>query len=163
MSNASTQLHIFHSSRYTRYLIHYLCFPNFLSSFAASFSLWFFLNSLDKNRTYWVTQKLPQICTVILRICIGKVAWFAVCICGNFWVTQYLLQLIVSHFLLVLFLILPSFPLLSSFLSLFRKKYLYSALQFYNANLYLSFLSFALHIIKDEPDIHIFFYIFTLH
>ena len=25
---------------------------------------------------YWVTQKLPQICTVILRICIGKVAWF---------------------------------------------------------------------------------------
>ena len=27
---------------------------------------------------YWVTQKLPQICTVILRIRIGKVAWFAV-------------------------------------------------------------------------------------
>ena len=26
---------------------------------------------------------------VILRICIGKVAWFAVYICGNFWVTQY--------------------------------------------------------------------------
>ena len=24
--------------------------------------------------TYWVTQKLPQICTVILRICNGKVA-----------------------------------------------------------------------------------------
>ena len=24
--------------------------------------------------TYWVTQKLPQICTVILRIYIGKVA-----------------------------------------------------------------------------------------
>ena len=24
--------------------------------------------------TYWVTQKLPQICTVILRIRIGKVA-----------------------------------------------------------------------------------------
>ena len=39
--------------------------------------------------TYWVTQKLPQICTVILRILIGKVAWFAVYICGNFWVTQY--------------------------------------------------------------------------
>ena len=38
---------------------------------------------------YWVTQKLPQICTVILRIRIGKVAWFAVYICGNFWVTQY--------------------------------------------------------------------------
>ena len=36
-----------------------------------------------------MTQKLPQICTVILRIRIGKVAWFAVHICGNFWVTQY--------------------------------------------------------------------------
>ena len=35
-----------------------------------------------------VTQKLPQICTVILRIRIGKVAIFAVYICGNFWVTQ---------------------------------------------------------------------------
>ena len=40
-------------------------------------------------RLYWVTQKLPQISTVILRIRIGKVAWFAVYICGNFWVTQY--------------------------------------------------------------------------
>ena len=38
---------------------------------------------------YWVTRKLPQICTVIFRIRIGKVAWFAVYICGNFWVTQY--------------------------------------------------------------------------
>ena len=38
---------------------------------------------------YWVTQKLPQICTVILRICIGNFAGFAVYICGNFWVTQY--------------------------------------------------------------------------
>ena len=38
---------------------------------------------------YWVTQKLPQICTVILRIRNGKVAWFAVYICGNFWVAQY--------------------------------------------------------------------------
>ena len=37
---------------------------------------------------YWVTQKLLQICTLILHICIGKVAWFAVYICGNFWVTQ---------------------------------------------------------------------------
>ena len=37
-----------------------------------------------------MTQKLPQICTVILRIRIGKVAWFAVYICGNFWVTQYI-------------------------------------------------------------------------
>ena len=36
-------------------------------------------------------QKLPQICTVILRIRIGKVAWFAVYICGKFWVTQYVL------------------------------------------------------------------------
>ena len=42
------------------------------------------------ENTYWVTQKLPQICTVILRILIGKVAWFAVYICGNFWVTQYI-------------------------------------------------------------------------
>ena len=31
-----------------------------------------------KSESYWVTQKLPQICTVILRICIGKLAWFAV-------------------------------------------------------------------------------------
>ena len=37
---------------------------------------------------YWVTQKLPQICTVILRVRIGKVSWFAVYICGNFWGTQ---------------------------------------------------------------------------
>ena len=37
-------------------------------------------------RFYWVTQKSPQICSVILRICIGKVAWFAVYICSNFWV-----------------------------------------------------------------------------
>ena len=37
---------------------------------------------------YWVTQELPQICTVNFRICIGTVAWFAVYICGNFWVTQ---------------------------------------------------------------------------
>ena len=33
--------------------------------------------------TYWVTQKLPQICTVILCIFIWKVAWFAVYICGT--------------------------------------------------------------------------------
>ena len=39
---------------------------------------------------YWVTQKLPQISTVILRICIGKVSVFAVCICCNFWVSQYI-------------------------------------------------------------------------
>ena len=38
---------------------------------------------------YWVTQELTQICTVILRISIGNVAWFAVYIDGNFWVTQY--------------------------------------------------------------------------
>ena len=29
---------------------------------------------------------------VILRICIGKVTWFAVYFCGNFWVTQYTWQ-----------------------------------------------------------------------
>ena len=46
---------------------------------------------------YWMTQKLPQICTAILRICIGKVARFAVYICGNFWVTQYILG---SYFIL---------------------------------------------------------------
>ena len=40
---------------------------------------------------YWVTQKLPQICAVILRIRTRKVAWFAVYICGNFCVTQYIL------------------------------------------------------------------------
>ena len=43
--------------------------------------------------TYWVLQKLPQICTVILCICIGKVAWFAVYICGNLWGTQYILTI----------------------------------------------------------------------
>ena len=36
-----------------------------------------------------LVQKLAQICTVILRIRIGKGAWFAVYIWGNFWVTQY--------------------------------------------------------------------------
>ena len=39
--------------------------------------------------TYWLPQKLPQIYTVIASIRIGKVAWCAVYICGNFWVTQY--------------------------------------------------------------------------
>ena len=42
-----------------------------------------------KSVIYWVTQKLPQICTVILHIRIGKVEWFEVYICCNFWVTQY--------------------------------------------------------------------------
>ena len=41
-------------------------------------SLMIFASSIDK---------MPQICTVILRICIGKVAVY---ICGNFWFTQYL-------------------------------------------------------------------------
>ena len=41
---------------------------------------------------YWVTQKLTQIYTVNLRIRIGKVALFAIYICGNFWVTQYVLH-----------------------------------------------------------------------
>ena len=31
-----------------------------------------------QGRTYWVPQRLPQICTGIAYICIGKVAWFAV-------------------------------------------------------------------------------------
>ena len=39
--------------------------------------------------TYWVTQKLPQICLVIVCIRVGEIAWFAVYICGNFCVTQY--------------------------------------------------------------------------
>ena len=41
----------------------------------------------DAFLRYWVTKKLPQICIVIFRIRIGKVA-FAVYICGNFWVPQ---------------------------------------------------------------------------
>ena len=39
---------------------------------------------------YWVPQKLPQIYTVIAYICIGKVAWFAVYICGNIWNALYI-------------------------------------------------------------------------
>ena len=38
-------------------------------------------------------EELPQISTVILRIRIGKVAWFAVYICGNFSLTQYMVKL----------------------------------------------------------------------
>ena len=38
---------------------------------------------------YWVPQKLPQIYTVIAYICIWKVAWFAVYICGNIWNALY--------------------------------------------------------------------------
>ena len=34
---------------------------------------------------YCVSQKLPHICTVIAFFWIGKVAWFAVYICGNIW------------------------------------------------------------------------------
>ena len=41
------------------------------------------------QKMYWVTYKLPQICTEILRIRIGKVARFAVYIYGNFWGTLY--------------------------------------------------------------------------
>ena len=37
------------------------------------------------NGRYWVHNKLPQIYTVIAYICIGKVAWIAVYICGNLW------------------------------------------------------------------------------
>ena len=43
------------------------------------------------SASYWVTQKLPQNSAAILRICIGKVAGFAVYICDNFWVTQWIL------------------------------------------------------------------------
>ena len=38
--------------------------------------------------TGWPRSYL-QICTVILRIRIGKVAWFAVYVCNNFWVPKY--------------------------------------------------------------------------
>ena len=55
-----------------------------------------FTGSVLSPYIYWVTQKLPQICTVILRIRIGKVAWFAVYICGNFWVTQYFMIKVIS-------------------------------------------------------------------
>ena len=51
--------------------------------------------SIDRVKYYWVTQKLPQICTVILRICIGKVARFVVYICGYLWTTQYIGERIV--------------------------------------------------------------------
>ena len=66
----------------------YLSFP--LSLF---FSFFLFISFIPDrfssfSSLYWVTQKLPQICT-ILRIRIWKVVWFAVYICGNFWVTQY--------------------------------------------------------------------------
>ena len=44
---------------------------------------------LDKL-IYWVTQKLKHLYTVIFCICIGKVALFAVYICGNLWGTQYI-------------------------------------------------------------------------
>ena len=44
---------------------------------------------MSADSSYWVTKKLPQICTVILHILIGKVALFSVYTCGNFWVTQY--------------------------------------------------------------------------
>ena len=39
---------------------------------------------------YWLAQKLPQICTVIAYICIGKVAWFVVYICGTIWNVLYI-------------------------------------------------------------------------
>ena len=43
-------------------------------------------------RTCWVPQKLPQIYTLIACICIGKVARFAVYICGNIWNAQYIFR-----------------------------------------------------------------------
>ena len=68
--------------------------PTFISSLFLNFIVLSFfhpylLNSIYYYLCYWVTQKLPQICTVKLRICIGKVAWVAVYICGNLWTTQY--------------------------------------------------------------------------
>ena len=42
---------------------------------------------IEKLRSYWVPQKLPQIYTVIAYICIEKVAWFEVYIYGNLWNT----------------------------------------------------------------------------
>ena len=39
---------------------------------------------------YWLTQQLPKMCTLIFRSLYGKVACFAVYICGNCWVTQYI-------------------------------------------------------------------------
>ena len=42
---------------------------------------------------YWVPQKLPQTCIVIAYICNGKVAWFAVYICGKIWNAQYICTL----------------------------------------------------------------------
>ena len=39
--------------------------------------------SSTPGNSYWVPQKLPRIYTVIAHICIGKVAWYAVYICGN--------------------------------------------------------------------------------
>ena len=55
----------------------------------------------DAFLRYWVTQNLPQICTVILRIRIGKVAWLAVYICGNCWVTQYVFSGILPYSILL--------------------------------------------------------------
>ena len=40
--------------------------------------------------TYWVPQTLPPIYTVMVYICIGKVAGFAVYICGNIWNALYI-------------------------------------------------------------------------
>ena len=81
--------------------VHYKCGVSFyfwyLKSVCDAFSfIWVYytwgvlFNCCFYKCIWWVTQKLPQICTVILRIRIGKVAWFAVYICGNFWVTQYI-------------------------------------------------------------------------
>ena len=44
-----------------------------------------FADIYSHSETYWVPQKLPQIYTVIVYICIEKVACFAVYICGNIW------------------------------------------------------------------------------
>ena len=57
--------------------------------------IWFSFDARKCVLRYWVTQKWPKICTVILHICIGKIAWFSVYICGNLWTIQYLFPSIV--------------------------------------------------------------------
>ena len=49
------------------------------------YSVSYFIKWVTTSWTYWVPQKLSQIYTVIAYICIGKVSWFAVYICGNIW------------------------------------------------------------------------------
>ena len=55
--------------------------------------MYFWLEYISKwISTYWVPQKLPQIYTLIAYICVGKVAWFAVYICGDIWNALYIMN-----------------------------------------------------------------------